>query len=247
MTAPERDRIRALVDQAGALLRSGRSKEASLVFGRVLAHDPSHTEARAGIERSRIAISEAERRAEAQFEEARTALAQGDRATARRLTLDLLESVGHHEQAALLLDRLDERRGVLLTPHSAGARAATVSAPVAEARRSFTRRAFVSAWTLAVFFLAGGLAFSWERLIDRLVEPPSPAARGIAPTARLPQPTTADVSLAEARRFIETGDCVAAIKALDRITPADAAWPFARQLRTQAGRNLTPCIGGNSR
>lgn len=246
MTAPERNRIRALVDEAGALLRSGQSKEAWLVFGRVLAHDPSHAEARAGIEQSRIAISEGERLAEAQFEEARSALAEGDRVRARRLTLELLESGGRHDQAVALLDRLDERGGVLLTPRSAGPRTTPPSAPAVETRRTFTRRAFVSAWTLALVFLAGGLAFSWERLVDRLVEPPSPAARGIVHMARLAQPTTADVSLAEARRCIEAGDSLAAIKALDRIRPADAAWPFARQLRAQAERNLTTRMAGNS-
>ncbi len=247
MTATERDRIRALVDEAGARLRNGQSREALLVFGRVLAHDPGHDEARAGIERSRSAISEVERRAEVQFEEARSALAQGDRATARRLTLELVESGDPHDQAAMLLDRLDERPGLLLAPPSPRARAAQLSAPVAEASRTLARRAFVSAWTLALILLAGGLAFSWERFVDRLVEPPAPAARSVAPTARLAPASSADAWLAQARRSIEAGDSAAAIEALDRILPADAAWPFARQLRAQAERNLTPRLAGNSR
>lgn len=245
LTASEKDRVRALIDEAGTLLRSGRNREASLVFGRVLAHDPSHAEARAGSERSRVAISEEERRAEARCEEARAALARGDRVAARRLIGEVLESGGHHEQAALLLDRLDERPGMLLTPSGAGLRTTTASAPVAEARRTFTRRAFVSAWTLGLVLLAGGLAFSWERLVDRLVEPLSPAARGIGSAARRVQPTNADLSLAEARRSLEAGDAAAAIRALDRITAADAAWPFARQLRSQAETRLTGHSAGN--
>jgi hypothetical protein len=244
LTASEKDRVRALVDEAGALLRSGRSREASLVFGRVLIHDPSHAEARTGIERSRLAISEEERRNEARYEDARAALARGDRVTARRLIGEVLESGGHHDQAAALLDRLDERPGMLLTPSGASVRVKAAGGPVTEARRTFTRRAFVSAWTLALVLLAGGLAFSWERLVDRLVEPPSPAARGIAPPARRVPVTSADLSLAEARRCLESGDAAAAIKTLDRIAPADAAWPFARQLRAQAEARLAHLRAG---
>jgi hypothetical protein len=40
--------------------------------------------------------------------------------------------------------------------------------------------------------------------------------------------------LAEARRLMEQGDAAGALRALDGVRPEEPAYPFARQLRTQA-------------
>ncbi len=236
---PEDDRIRTLVAQAEASFASGDPGEAALVFGRVLAHDPAHAVAREGVERAKNAVSEAERRAEAQVAEARTALARGDAARARELLEAAIDAVGHNDAAAALLDRLDERRGLLLTSSAPPANGRPSAGVHAEAGSSGMRRAFVGVWTVAIVLFAGSLAFSWERLLGRLVQPPLPSAEGIAPAARLPQPTLADASLSEAKQRLEAGDPATALLALRRIEPGDAAWPFAQQLRAQALSRLT--------
>lgn len=235
---PEGDRIRSLVAQAEASFASGEPGEAALVFGRVLAHDPDHVAAREGLERAKNALSEAERRGEAQVAEARAALARGDAGRARELLHAAIDSVGHNDAAAALLDRLDDRPGLLLATRSPSNAASARAAVPVEVAPSRLRRVFVGVWAVALVLFAGSLAFSWERLLVRLVEPPLPSAPGLAAGARLPQPTLADLSLAEARERLEAGDPAAALTALARIEPADAAWPFAQQLHAQAEARL---------
>lgn len=235
----EDDRIRTLVAQAEASFATGEPGEAALVFGRILAHDPGHAAAREGLERAKNAVSEAERRGEAQLAEAGAALARGDAGRARELLRAVIDAVGNNDAAAALLDRLDERRGLLLTTSALPGEAAAKASAYPETGSSGMRRAFVAAWTVAIVLFAGSLAFSWERLLDRLVQPPLPSAEGLAPATRLSQPTIADASLSEAKQRLEAGDPATALLALGRIEPGDAAWPYAQQLRAQAIRRLT--------
>jgi hypothetical protein len=84
--------------------------------------------------------------------------------------------------------------------------------------------------------LGAGVFSSWDRLLFGLTRPPAPrsdqAAVWPAP------PTGGDRALAEARRLLDAGDAAAALVALDRVGPQEAAYPFARQLRQQAQRAL---------
>lgn len=235
---PEDDRIRSLVAQAEASFASGDPGGAALIFGRVLARDPAHAAAREGLERSRNAVSEAERHGEAQVAEARSALARGDAARARELLEAAIAAVGHNDGASALLDRLDERPGLLLSAAPYSNAASGGAAVASDAGHSRLRRAFVGAWAVAIVLFAGSLAFSWERLLVRLVEPPLPSAPGIAAESGLRQPTLGDLSLSEARARLEAGDPAAALAALRRIEPGDAAWPFSQQLRAQAEARL---------
>ncbi len=233
-TAPENDRILALVAQAEALSAGGLAQEASLLFGRVLAHDPDHGAARDGLERARLALAESERRSEARLAEARLALTEGDPARARLLLEDVLASGSGHDAALALVDRLDERPGVVLArPQSRGV-ARLLHVEPAAPRLGRWRAAFVAAWSVALLLFGARLAFSWERLVVGLVAPPSPVAAGIVAPRELARATPADAALSQAREALDAGDLAGALAALDRIEPQDAPWPFAQQLRARA-------------
>jgi hypothetical protein len=234
----EDDRIGDLVAQAQALAAKGEHDQASLVYGRVLVHDPGNTLAGAGLERSQDAVAEAARRNEARFDEARAALAAGDPVRARELLDGLLGSPGSPDGAQALLDRLDERPGVLLASPAGGREAAARPGQPREPARGHWRNAFVAFWAGALVLFAGSLAFSWERLLVGLVAPPSPATLDVAAGALVPQPSLADLSLREARERLDSDDPMAALSALDRIQQVDAQWPFAQQLRIQARKLL---------
>jgi hypothetical protein len=51
---------------------------------------------------------------------------------------------------------------------------------------------------------------------------------------REPRQAAGEEVLARARRLIERGDPAAAIEVLDSVSPAEPAYPFARELRRQA-------------
>ncbi len=233
VTPPE-SRIEALLAEGQALLVARRCREAALVFERVLLHDAECARARCGLERARAAESEEARRREARIQTAHEAIAEGDRDTAREILEGLLESGGDRDLVLSLLDRLDERRGlVALRPPGL----ATTRARVMRAAEpgGGGRRAFAFGWTLLTLTLAASVAFSWERLVERLVEAPAPSAHLGPPATRLPRPSAGEVALAEARDRAERGDATGALGALDRILPEDAAYPYARQMRERLG------------
>ncbi len=224
------DRIRVLGAQAQQSLEADRCGEAILLYERMLAHDPDHEHARQGLVRARTMGAETARRHEARLHAADEALARGDRDTARHSLEGLLEAGADHDAIASRLEKLDDRRGLLT---QAGRSAGTFQG---EARlsalpsRPSSRRAFATAWCLLVLSLAAIVALSWERLVSRLVETPAPGTR-LLPRATLAEPTAGARALAEARQRVEKGELHAALDALDRIAPEDAAYPFARQLR----------------
>jgi hypothetical protein len=234
LAASEADRIRDLNDQARELLEKGRGPEAALVFGRVLLHDPACEEARQGLERARAAVSEQHRRLEARFDAAERALELGDRGGARRSLEAILEAGGDRDRALELLDRLDDRTGIVTLRGALGDAASAGFAAEPAKNRTLSRRAFALAWTLVVATLASGLAVSWESLLARLVATPSPSARLALAATRLPQPLSGERSVSEARRLLDAGDAAAARSVLDQVSPSDAAYPFARQMRAQA-------------
>lgn len=225
------DRIQALGAQAQQSLDGGRFDEAALLYERMLAHDPGHEQAQRGLERARSLGSEAARRHEAALHAADEALARGDRETARRTLEELLEAGADRDGIAARLEKLDDRRGlVTLGATSAGALRREIGRAALPARH-LSRHAFATFWCLLVLSLAASVAFSWDRLVSRLVEAPLPSARLLPPAAPLAGPTAGERALADARQGVEKGDVTAALLALDRIAPGDAEYPFARQLR----------------
>jgi len=233
---PER-RIEALRAEGRRLLAAGCFGDAGLLFERVLLHAPADEAALQGLARARAAASEAERDGRAQIDSADAALARGDRREARRILEDLLAAGVAPDATASRLEKLDERAGLLtlLVPAS---RAAGESAlrPTVPARR-LSRRAFATFWCLLVLTLGASVAFSWDRLLGRLVEAPAPDERVAPPSTRLPDATPGERALSEARRRLETGDVRAALVSLDGIQPGDAVYPFARQLRERLARD----------
>lgn len=231
---PPENRIEAHLAEGRGLLDAGRSGEAALVFERVLLQDPGCGPAREGLERSRADASEAARRGEAGIAAANAAFAHGDRGRAREILEGLLEAGGERDVVLSLLDRLDERQGLVTlgAPGFAPAQLPVVGAP---ARSGRARRAFALGWAALTLTLAGSVAFSWDRLVERLIEAPAPSVHPGPPVTRLPAPSAGDLALAQARERSERGDVKGALGALDRIAPEDAAYPYARQMRGRLG------------
>ncbi|HET7294985.1 MAG TPA: hypothetical protein VFM88_21380 [Vicinamibacteria bacterium] len=239
---PFESRSEALLAQGRKLLDEGRSDAAVLVFERILIQDPGSSPAREGLERARAEQSESARRREAGLRAARAALVDGDRGRAREILEGLLEGGGDRDAALSLLDRLDERRGLVAlgAPSRSPARLLPSSAP---ASGGSARRAFAFGWALLTLSLAGSVAMRWERLVGHLTAAPLPTVRPGPPSTRLPAPTAGDVALAQARERSERGDVQGALGALDRVSPEDAAYPYARQLRER----LDPDGAGRAR
>ena len=121
----------------------------------------------------------------------------------------------------------------------ASRRRSTEAAPQPDARVSavsWSRRAFAAASTIVLVVLGASVFSSWDRLLFGLTRPPSPRSDQAA--AWPAPPTGGERALAEARRLLDAGDAAAALVALDRVGPQEAAYPFARQLRQQAQRAL---------
>jgi len=201
------------------------------VFGRLLLQDPADESARQGLARARALASEAARDDEAQLHEADAALARGERALARRALEELRSRGADPDALAPRLEKLDERRGAISLGTPWLQASGTVAGPGPEARRGPSRRAFAVFWCALFLTLGAGVAWSWDRLMTRLVEAPAPSARPVPPGTRLPQPTPGERALAEARESLERGELHAALQSLERIAAEDPAYPFARQLR----------------
>ncbi len=236
---PSESRIEALLAEGRKLLDDGRGAEAALVFERVLIQSPGLAPAREGLERARASSLEDARRSEAGLEAASAAFRAGDRRRARDLLEGLLEAGGDRDAALSLLDRLDERQGLL----AFGAPSRPPASPLPSAAPPYGgrgRRAFAVAWVVLTLALAGSIAVRWERLVGRLTEAPTPSVRPGPPSTRLPAPSAGDEALAQARERSERGDLAGALGALDRVSPEDAAYPYARQMRArldpEAGR-----------
>jgi hypothetical protein len=93
--------------------------------------------------------------------------------------------------------------------------------------------------------LATGVASSWDRLLDRLGRAPSPSSQPAPPATSLAAPTPSERAVADARRLLDQGETAAALTVLDRISPDEPAYPFARELRRQAEAALLS--GGRGR
>jgi hypothetical protein len=229
----ENDRIRGLLAEGRGLLEAGRAPEALDVFGRVLLQYPDHADARRGVAEARAAATEARRLLDERLDEAHRIAGAGHRDAARGMLEEVLARGGDRDRAHDLLDRLDPRGGRVQPagppmepePSPRGARAGPSSA---------TRRAFVVLCAAAMTSFGVGVASSWERLVDRLARTPAPSfSPGPGPSQPSAAPTEGERAISEARRLVERGEDDEALAVLDRVSPHEPAYPFARQLRDQ--------------
>ena len=218
------------------LLDRNEGREASDFFGRVLLRDPANAEARRGLQRARAVVRESERVLEAQLEQAGRAWEAGDEVRARALLEEVVSKGGDRDRAHAMLDRLDTRAGSLEGLGMADE--APSIPPAAPPRRTWVRPALIAAWAAAFASMAVGVGWSWDRLLVSLARTPSPTSRPGPPTTQVPVPTAGDRALAEARELLDRGDAASALAALDRVSPEEPAYPFARQLRTHAAAVL---------
>jgi hypothetical protein len=233
-TAP--DPVHAWLARGLELLERNQGREAADLFGRVLLRDPKNAEAVRGLSRARACAHETERALDALLDQAGRALEAGDVARARTLLEDVVSQGGDRDRAHAMLDRLDTRAGSL---HGLGLpEEGPPSVPPAPPRRTWVRPALIAAWAAAFASLAVGLESSWDRLLVSLERTPSPTSRPGPPTTQVPVPTAGDRALAEARALLDRGDAAGALAALDRVSPQEPAYPFARQLRTHAAAVL---------
>jgi hypothetical protein len=235
VTATDRQRIQGLLAEGWRLLTAGEPREAALVFSRVALVESHNPEALRGLASARAAITESQRRNDERLHDARRALEKGDLAVARTTLEAVIAEGGDRDQAATLLDRLDARGGRL--DRVAAPATDTAASPIAGASAvSWSRRAFAAASTIVLVVLGAGVFSSWDRLLVGLTRPPSPRTDNAV--AEPPPAAAGARALADARRLLEAGDAAAALAALDRVGPQEAAYPFARQLRQQAQRAL---------
>jgi hypothetical protein len=236
MEATPGERVQGLMSAARALLEGGRPREAALLFGRVLLQDPVHEEARQGLVLARTQAGELDRELEERLQAAREAAGVGDLEVARALLAEVIRLGGDRDQARDLLDRLDDRGGLLPARDDAEpARAAPgPDAPsTGSPREWWSRTVFASVCAVAFAAVTTTVAASWDHLLGRLEKRPSPAAYAVS-TLPLPAPPPGERALTEARRRLDQGDVKGALAALDHIRPDDPVYPFAVQLRQRA-------------
>jgi hypothetical protein len=211
----ETDPVRAWLARGLALLACNQGREAADLFGRVLLRDPGNDEARRGLRLARACAHETDR---------------------VLLLEEVVSKGGDRDRAHALLDRLDTRAGSLhglaLTEEP------QPKAPPAPSRQTWVRPALIAAWAAAFASLAVGLESRWDRLLVSLARTPSPTSRLGPPTTQVPVAPAGDRALAEARELLDRGDAAGALAALDRVSPQEPAYPFARQLRTHAAAVL---------
>jgi FimV-like protein len=230
------DPLQSWLARGHDLLDRNEGREAADLFGRVLLRDPGNAEAARGLQRARACVHETERLLEAQLELAGRALESGDEAGARVLLDEVVSKGGDRDRAHALLDRLDTRAGSLEGLDVAD-EAPSHAAP-SPSRRAWVRPALIATWAAVFASMAVGVGWSWDRLLGSLARTPSPTSRPGPPTTQVPVPPAGDRALAEARELLDRGDAAGALVALDRVSPQEPAYPFARQLRTHAAAVL---------
>jgi len=245
LTRIQRRRLRRLLDEGRDLLSRERGREAADVFGRILLLDPDNTEARGGLEQARAAAVEVERVLATRLEEAEAALAAGEDDKARALLDEVIRQGGDRDRARDLLDRLDRRPGRLNADRGLWTSAEGAEESMAATSPPWSRRAVIGGWVVVFGMLATGVASSWERILDRLGRAPAPTSFSAPPATSLAAPTRGERAVADARRLLEQGETAAALSILDRISPDEPAYPFARELRRQAEAALLS--GGRGR
>jgi hypothetical protein len=220
---------------------AGQYERAISVWTRVVFLERNHDRAKAYIERARGAMAEQHREVEQLVGSGVEAYNGGDVETAR----DLLAQAADRgsDTAQLFLDRLDRVK-------SEPAAAEQVArprrgAPVRRGAPARPRSGWMTAGALAVLvaagMLLGGLPLgTWlSQLADGadavVTQPPAPDP--------LPVVRDAEMALARARELHDAGRLRDALRALDRIDPADPLRRDADALRGQIQRDLLGAAG----
>lgn len=240
MSSAGKDRRTSLVAEGWRVLRTGNEQDAADLFGRVLLQDPDCADARRGLAQARAAAAERARRLDAGLDQARRAADAGDHDAARALLREIVEQGGDRDRAHAALDRLDVRGGrvdheLLAGGSSTGIGMLGTSAPVPAA---WARRALALCCALGFALLAAGVDARWDGLLQALEGAPRPQSSATPAAAAMAPLTQGERALADARRLLEQGDAAGALRALDEVRPEEPAYPFARQLRSQAERAL---------
>ncbi len=246
MTREDTDRIREWLDQGWALLAQGAPRDAADVFSRVLLLDPGDLEARRGAEKAEGLIREAIRETDERLTAAEGAVAAADTTSARVILEGVIAQGGDRDRAHALLDRIDRlegREGRLDLPR-VSPRINKRSPASGASSRAWSRHALVTVWALAFGVLLTGVASSFEGLVARLERAPTPAHFVLPPSTAVPAPGRGDQTVAAARRLLDQGDVPGAIALLQQVTPAEPAYPFARQLMSQAASQVGAPRGG---
>ena len=229
----------ALIAEAWRLLHEGREREAADLFGRLLLDDTDCAEARRGLAEARSAVAERARRLDAGLEEADAAAQAGDPEAARALLERIVREGGDRDRALAALDRLDPRGGRIDAGRlEADRRDGGVSATPGTGAHAWARRALATGCVALFALLAAGVDARWDGLIRVLERAPRPQSAATPAPSPLAPLSRGEQALAEARRMMEQGDTAGALRALDAVPPEEPAYPFARQLRTQAASGL---------
>jgi hypothetical protein len=224
---------------------SGQHELAISVWTRVLFLDRSHARARAYIERARGAIAERQREGEELLLSGAAAFSRGDAVDARRLLTSAVEHAPRPEEAQAMLDRLDRLAPAgAADPAPDSAHAARRRGLIGTAAELAAERRGIRAATL-LLVLAIGLATgvllmnAWSSGVlpwgPRPVAPAAPARTAPDP---LPLPTAAEVSLARARAWSESGRLRDALAALDAVRAGDPLRAQADELRARIQQQL---------
>lgn len=171
------DQTERLLERGAKLLRRGRPQEASLVFGRILLRDPSHAAGREGREQADAAVAERERAARQVLDLAAEALGVGDREGARRLIQQALHEGGDPERAHHLLDRLDDRSG-LIRESPRGSGLSSDAPPNRRHSSSWSRPVHACLWLGILALATVSVASSFDDLVVRLAGPPARSSGG---------------------------------------------------------------------
>ncbi|MGA7817961.1 tetratricopeptide repeat protein, partial [Caballeronia sp.] len=110
----QRDRqVQSMMQKAAAAAQNGHTDEALAAYQDVLHYDPQNTEALRG-----IGLIAREQREKSELDEARSALAKSDAATARQLLNAILSENPSHTQARQMLQQIDAQytRAAMVLP-----------------------------------------------------------------------------------------------------------------------------------
>ena len=229
---------------------NGRYEHAIDVWTRVLFLDRSHARARAYIGRARAASAERLRESEELVHTGVEAFERGDVRQARSLLTSAVEQGGGRDEALNVLDRLDrlEAASGQAVPLRRDTRvsASGPAVPVEAGERSVARHVRIMPLVLLAGVLAvtGYLAISWGQWGPLLwAVPRRPVASPMGRLESVPVPSSADMSVARARRLVEDDRLLEAIGALASVHPGGPMSTEADGLRTVIQRRLLAGAG----
>ncbi len=225
--------VARLLREGESLLSEGRGGEASFRFSRVLLDDPGHDQARAGEARARALLEEDERLAELHLDDAREALRLGRKGEAHSSLAEAVQRGADPDLVQPLVDRLDEREGLLAVAPGTG-RSSSRGPASAHWAFGLPRTVLALCFSLVLAVLLAAVTARWEHILGRLTRAPRPSAGDVAPLTTLAPPSAGESALQEARQHLATGEARQAMRVLDRIPEQDPNWPYARRLRAEA-------------